>query len=98
MSPHKKARIELARKQLSQASILAGRNGLTLVRRSDLHYQLRHNSEHWILNLYPSNQRIYRDPTKKAPFLRFPNPNEDWTLMDVIVSALKTGNPKCLIL
>lgn len=55
--------------------------GLTLIRHTQSHYQIRHRSG-WILDLYPGNQRIYRNPTRvRSPHLKLPRP---WSLGDVI--------------
>ena len=62
-------------------------HGLLLIRRTDAHYQL--SADGWQLNLYPGNQRIYRDKTRKtrAPFVRL-DPTRCWTLTDVVEAAL----------
>lgn len=76
----------------AEAAMCAEASGFRLVKHSDAHYSLRKFSKRdtflplWILNIYPGNRRIYRDPNtiKKAPFLKL---KPDWTLMDVVKVA-----------
>ncbi len=61
-----------------------------------IHYQLR--GRDWLINLYPGNQRIYRDSNKsKAPYLKLAF-DRDWTLTDIVRAAKeaieKTSNTK----
>lgn len=79
----KHERLATARKDLIEAETLAAQNGLYLRRCTDSHYQLR--GARWLLNLYPGNQRLYRDPTKdQLGWLELPDP---WTLLDVVHAA-----------
>ena len=72
---------------LETAGYIAGQHGWILARRSDYHFQLYHEVKGWLYNLYPSKQRIYIDPKRKAPFLDFIG--ERWTLLDVVNEAIK---------
>lgn len=65
-----------------QASGAAAQFNMQLIRHTETHYSLRHNKG-WIINLYPGNQRIFRDQNNKvhSPYLKLPN---NWTLLDVV--------------
>lgn len=82
----KQHRIDRAGNQFDEARACASAAGLCLVRRGENHYQL---SKHggWLLNLYPSNCRIYSDKNRdRAPFLDFAGVR--WTLADVVARAV----------
>ncbi len=49
------------------------------------HYALER--DHWRINLYPGNQRIYHDRNRPGPFLE--NVPEPWSLMDIVRSAIQ---------
>jgi hypothetical protein len=57
---------------------------------SHIHYQLSPESGEWLLNIYPSNRRLYRDKGKPhpAPYLKLV---ENWHLIDVVRAAIKTS-------
>lgn len=80
------ARMDVAGGQSDEAARLAADAGLTLIRQTEVHYQLYPKGCRWLLNIYPSNRRLYRDPNKpeKVPFLRIP---DRWTLLDVVRAA-----------
>lgn len=61
--------------------------GLMLWRCSDIHFTLRNKqgAGAWVINLYPSNQRIYTR-SKKAPKLIVLRP---WRLIDAVEAAAK---------
>lgn len=65
-----------------QASSAAAQFNMRLIQHTETHYSLRH-TKGWIINLYPGNQRIFRDQNNKvhSPYLKLPN---DWTLLDVV--------------
>ena len=75
-----------ARGSFADALKRASELGLSLVRRNDTHYQLRPLDRSWLINLYPGNNRIYRDAgqPKAAPFL---DVRHDWTLLDIVEAA-----------
>lgn len=87
----RKAQMDLAGHQFQEAQTLAEANGLYLVRHAKVHYQLSPDDRSWLLNIYPSNRRLYHDPKKPGPFLRVP---PDWTLLDVVKAALKAEKAK----
>ncbi len=74
-----------------EARTLALDNGMKLVAKTEIHYQLSFWKEHrkiWLLNVYPSNQRLYPDSHCKAPFLHVPKP---WTFLDVVQAAIRAN-------
>lgn len=76
---------DLSAKLFAEASRLAKEGGMSLTRRSDAHYQLRHAQDGWLLNLYPGNGRVYGDRNKpRGPFLHLP---DGWTVIDAVESA-----------
>lgn len=80
----------LSHNQFGAAQQLAAQAGLTLVRRSDVHYQLFLSRNDWLLNIYPGNQRLYADRNRpKAPFI---DVKLNWTLIDVVKSVISTFN------
>ena len=89
------ARIDmLVRVQASEATFEEARrraeaNGMALSMPSKGHYQLRHASRHWIINLYPrrsgGNPRVYHDCHHRGPVLRLPR---HWTLLDAVQAAI----------
>jgi hypothetical protein len=79
------ARMDVAGRQFEIAGGLAEASGLLLVRCSEVHYQLSPHDGRWLLNVYPSNRRLYRDPNREnAPYLDLP---DNWTLLDVVRAA-----------
>lgn len=83
-----KARADQAHDDFQSAVTLAAESGITLRRCTDRHYQLKRDG--WTINLYPGNQRIFRNNTD-APFLYVPNP---WTLTDAVRAAIAALPPK----
>ena len=79
-------RTDVAGRQYDAAAELATAGGFTLVRHTPVHYQLWPDDKRWILNIYPSNRRLYHDPRKRGPFLRV---SDDWTLLDVVMAAVE---------
>lgn len=75
--------------EYGDASQLAAEAGLSLLRRSDSHYQLWGGGR--LLNVYPGNQRLYRD-SSFPPFPKLTIPAGDWTLTDVVRAAIRTTN------
>jgi hypothetical protein len=84
------ARMDDATRQFPDAAMIAAACGLRLVRKTEVHYQLSpvDESPSWLLNIYPSNRRLYHDTNKPrtAPFLRLP---DKWDLLDVVRAARK---------
>jgi hypothetical protein len=61
-------------------------DGLSLVKCSNVHFQLKCKAG-WIVNVYPSKQRLLGDRNRvSAPFLQMPG-DRDWTLIDVVNAA-----------
>ena len=80
------ARTAAAVEAFSEVSALAAANGLRLERKTDIQYQLMPQDRSWLLNIYPSNRRLYRDLNKQgAPYLKLP---ANWTLLDVVRAAV----------
>ena len=69
------------------AAQAASQFGMILVQHTETHYSLRHQKG-WILNIYPGNRRLYRDPNThtRSPYLKLP---EDWTLIDVVEACAR---------
>jgi hypothetical protein len=62
---------------------LANKAGIELIQKTEFHYQLKN---HWLINVYPGNQRLYYDRNfPKPPFL---NIKSDWNLIDVVKAAI----------
>jgi len=75
--------------EFGAASQLATQSGMTLVRHSEVHYQLRGQAG-WLLNIYPGNRRLYHDRNRpKPPYLKV-DPN--WTLIDIVRTAIAASN------
>lgn len=81
---------QLAEKDFKAARTLAATAGLELIKHTPVHYALKYNG--WTINLYPGNQRIYRDQSSKnkAPFLNIEK--SPWLLSDIVKAALTTLN------
>jgi len=78
------ARRSAAKSGYPAAARMAAQHGLTLLRRTSVHYQLV-----WpnggVLDIYPGNKRLYRQKGKtRAPFLKV---KPDWILFDVVSAA-----------
>ncbi len=72
------------------ARILAEQYGMTLTAMTGTHYQLRHRSG-WIVNLYPSSQKIYVDPHHdNAPYIEdyLPDSWDVLMLVSIMVGLL----------
>lgn len=78
-------RTDVAARQFKEAAALAARHRLRLRKCDDIQYQLIPLDAEWLLNIYPSNRRLYHDPNRRGPFLRV---REDWTLLDVVKAAV----------
>lgn len=81
---------QLATQMFRDALKKAHTFGFTLVRHSDTHYKVR--TKDWVLEVYPGNQRIYRHPGSKAPFLRLPE-DRNWNLNDIVEAVAKALKP-----
>lgn len=85
-SRQKQARSDRAQRDFMAAAQLAIDNGLTLLRHTPIHFQLK-SPQGWIINLFPSNRRIYSNKgNARGPFLNVPY---EWTLMDVVRAAIE---------
>lgn len=84
-------RRSVAASEFASASAMATRSGLELMQLTPTHFQLRGRG--WIINLYPGNQRIYKDRStrEKAPHLEL---QETWRLSDVVVAAIESNAKK----
>jgi hypothetical protein len=91
-SRRKHKRTEVARLEYQEASQLASMHGMKL-KDCGGQYNLQHQTG-WLIQLYPSNQRIYRPIKRKpgAPRIELPA-NRDWTLLDV-VKAFVAAEPQ----
>jgi hypothetical protein len=69
------------------AAQAASQFGMVLIQHTETHYSLRHQRG-WILNIYPGNRRLYRDPNTKvrSPYLQLP---EEWNLIDVVEACAR---------
>jgi len=83
----KHQRMEKADSDFDSAKWLAKDNGMILIQRSAYHFQLRWLKQGWLLNLYPTNQRLYWDRSHQGPFLKMPE-TRDWTLFDIVSAAI----------
>lgn len=80
---------ERAMATFDDAQDLARENNWRLFRCSDIHFKL--TCGNWIYHLYPSNQRIYADPTHhRGPFLNVTRP---WTFLDIVEAAIEKLKP-----
>lgn len=91
LSPNQSAekrseRADLAEQQFGAAAKLAAEHGFTLRRCTPIQYQLWPAGKKWLINIHPSNRRIYHDPNKRGPYLDVP---ACWTLLDVVKAAVK---------
>lgn len=88
-------RMEVAADMFTAAAQLAKAAGLCLVKHTDVHYQIRPQDDSWIINIYPSNRRIYSPPDRRGPYLQV---RSEWDLIDVVIAAvdahLKIREPK----
>lgn len=83
--PTEKAdRRDQAEQEHSAAAALADKHDMVLLQHNPSHYQLRRPGRKWVLNIYPGNQRLFRDRgTPGAPHIAFPA-GTTWTLIDVV--------------
>lgn len=87
IKPNKREAIEAAGSSFDEVAALAQAHGMKLRQCTDAHYQLSHVDDGWLLNLYPSNCRIYADKNKpRAPYLNFAG--VEWSLRDVVETAI----------
>lgn len=78
-------RTDAAAEQFKEAMALAIGHDLVLTQCTNIHYQLSDRHGDWLLNIYPSNRRLYHDKQRRCPYLRVP---DDWTLLDVVKAAI----------
>lgn len=77
-----------------QARDYAASHGMILWRCSDVQYQLC-GGNGWLINLYPGNQRIFRDINKpRAPRLSV---SCEWDLMDVVKEAARLADASKMV-
>lgn len=87
-SMNKLEREQAAEAEFEEARVLAASVGLRLVRRHSNQYQLSHPRRRWLLNIYPTNCRLYYDKNRpKGPYLDFAGVR--WTLLDVVRAAVE---------
>jgi hypothetical protein len=74
----------------NEGARLAKEHGLELRRCGVNHFQLRDAAQTWILNVYPSKGRVWRDPRKKgrAPFVRADFSNNNLSAADFVRAAV----------
>jgi len=85
------ARMDAAGGHFQEAQMLAQSGGLLLCRFTSVHYQLSPRDRSWVLNIYPSNRRLYHDKSRPGPFLRV---RANWTLLDVVTAALEESTER----
>lgn len=78
-------RMDCAADMFPDAAQLAKDGGLVLVKHTDVHYQIRPRDDSWIINIYPSNRRIYSPPDRRGPYLQL---RSEWDLIDVVIAAV----------
>jgi hypothetical protein len=91
LSPHqsparREARTSKAARQFDKACDLAEQNGFVLRRCTRWHYQLSPDSGEWLLNIHPSNRRLYHDQHKPGPRLPV---SPAWDLLEVVWAAIE---------
>lgn len=82
----KRARVTSATELFREASQIANAAGLRLIRHNEQHYSLR--GKDWILNLYPSNCRIYQSDKTKGPG-NLQMQGVKWTLPQAVQAVVK---------
>ena len=76
----------------AEAMRVAAGNGYQLRQVAEDSWQLR-SPAGWLLNVYPTTQRLYANPTRepKPPYLRPRLPKQRaWTVLDVVRVAIAT--------
>lgn len=84
----KHGRERLAADQFAEAAAAMEACGAHLLCRQQYkpaHYQVTFDDDDGLLNVYPSNQRLYWDKRRRGTFLDMPE-DRDWTLMDIVRS------------
>lgn len=82
-SSKKKRRTHQADLDFQHAKQILTHADCKLIRHTKYHFQIRHDgAPFWLIEVYPSNLRIYRQKRfyNIAPHLRLPS---EWTLLDV---------------
>jgi len=74
-------RIDQASNDFPMAHTLATAGGMKLSQHNVLHYSLVYG-DNWLLNIYPSNQRLYHDRERRGLFISLIE--RPWTLLDVV--------------
>jgi hypothetical protein len=87
----RQSRVRRTASAFQEARELAESYGFVLRQCSRIHYQLSPKDRRWILNIYPSNRRLYHDKKKPGPFIRV---RSDWSLIDVVRAAAKANDTK----
>ncbi len=94
MNSRKEHNYHQSQQDFAAAKIIAARGGLFLREcEKGIHYQLSpFGAAGWLLNIYPTKCRIWRDPKRpRAPFIVLPE-DRDWTLVDVATGAIEAVN------
>ena len=82
-------RRDRATSEYTKAWVAAEAGGFRLCKNSETHYTLKKKAG-WSLQVYPGNQRIYRQPGSGAPHPDLP---QQWGLIDVVRAALEADGP-----
>ncbi len=83
-------RIALFESQFPIAHKYALVNGFHLIRKSKSHFRLVSHVKLWVLNIYPGNHKLKWNYQPRGPFLELP---DDWTLIDIVASAIMAEYP-----
>lgn len=74
----KEQRKAQAAADFEEVAAMAEANGVVLIQRSLIHYQLRDVNSTWLINLYPTTGRVVVD--KQHAIVPVFEPPADWTL------------------
>jgi hypothetical protein len=91
LSPHqsperRQARASTAARQFDKACDLAEEHRFILRQCTHYHYQLLPYSRKWLINIYPSNRRLYGDQKRPGPRLPV---SAGWDLLEVVRAAIQ---------
>jgi hypothetical protein len=83
----RQARAEKNIKTIDHAIALASANGMRLIVRSTF-LQIEPIDRAWLLNLYPTNGRLYADQNRlsRPPYLDLP---DQWCILDVVKKLIE---------
>lgn len=83
-------RAVMAHADFAAAQRLASANGMKLISHGD-QYNLAHETAGWLVQLYPSNQRIYRPKGRKPYSPHITLDQSGWTLMSVVEAFIEAS-------